>query len=246
MDNHPDPAEEGSKFTGSGYPGVMISLPRPESSSSRRLLVGLAAVLLSLALGSCAPYGRIWTPAGVERLRAAWFSEITSHGQKSIVLLLANSDLDCSAPDSQDPDAIREAQYQLANALTREGARIVGLQLFAANTHQWKGEYEILNPLDPAALAGSTPRQAQALYLSINEAVAEEMDGIYRQYSFEDKVEMLGVPEPGDVSIEEASGEQMDGAFYLPSIDVSGTFHASACDAESTLIGRFYGEGLLD
>jgi hypothetical protein len=205
----------------------------------------LALALLLPCLGACAPYGRLYTSDGVERLQAAWFSRLDFHGVPSVVFLLANSQLECSLPDTDDPAALRDAQYEIVNAFTREGARIVGLQLLGHDTASWPGVYEITRPLALAALEGDRPRQAQALYLSVEEARAEEIDGLYRSYLVEDQEEVYGVPEPGTVTLETLDAETATGAFYFPAIDVSGNFRASACDPRSTVISKLYGEGYL-
>jgi hypothetical protein len=208
---------------------------RPPSRFRRRALGFAVAVVL---LGACAPYGRIFTASGNDRLRTAWYAEMPLAGKSSLVVLLANSRLDCTMPDATSPTAVKSAQEEIYLAMNREGARVVGLQLLSVDPSDWSGRYTVVADFAKAVLSSDTPRLAQAMYIGVDEAEVENLDGIYRSYYAPDPVYVFGVPAPGDVNVK-ASNDTVSGDFSLDAIDVSGTFEAESCSSESSILETF-------
>lgn len=181
-----------------------------------------------LLLGACAPYGTIATPAGADRLRAAWHLETEEDGHSVMLLVLANSPLPCGLPEGASTSDVEDLALDYNYAISREGARITAHKLYSSISG-WEGRYPVQASVDPAALDAVEPRASEALYLGINEAEAQESHGLYRQYEARDADLVYEVEAPGEVVVEEEDDEALEGTFSLDSLDVSGTFHTTGC-----------------
>lgn len=205
-----------------------------------------ACSLLLLALSACAPWGRIHTPRGSDRLRSAWSLATLWSGVSTRVLFLSTSTVPCGPPDTQDPDAITAADMELAQAWTREGSQILVFALFSDHTSGWSGSYPVVEVVSPVALDVTEPHAALAAYHAVWEAEVSEEDGLYREYAIVEEQLRLPVPDPGTLTWEE-SGDIASGTFALDSLDVSGDFQAEACpEGEDSLLASYLLAALLN
>ncbi len=194
-----------------------------------------------LALTGCAPWGWIHSPEGSTRLRAALHAWSSDAGRPVLAILLANSQMECTDPDYGDPQEQEQALLEQTYAMTREGARIVGLELFNLDTTSWIGSFPLQAEIDTDQPDEDTPRLARALYLAVYESEAMESHGLYRYYSSSDMDLIYWVDEPGTVDLEQiASG--IRGSFSLQALDVSGTFKTQSCAADTDIFQQM---GLL-
>lgn len=184
---------------------------------------------LLLLLAACSPYGWISTPLDTDRLRTAWHYEWTGEDGPVLLLGLANSPLPCAVPSTLSSEEAAQLTLDYWNAVTREGARVVGLKLYTS-AEAWTGRYPVSEIVDTSAFDDLEPRGAEALYIGVNEATAQEMHGLYRLYEPTDKDEVFQVEAPGEVVVEK-EGSRMEGTFSLDSLDVSGSFKTEPCDA---------------
>ncbi len=201
----------------------------------------LGAATLSLPLffacAGCAPHGWLHTPQGDERLQSALHvNSVDGIGRTNgILIILANSELPCSLPSVNDPDAITEADQAYYFALYREGARIVVLYLYNWES-DWTGSYPVIENPDENALDVVEPRAAGAIYHAVLEAAVTEDDGLYREYEvLQEQYEEVG--EPGSVNLDVVE-DSLEGSFSLDSIDVSGSFRTEHC-GDATDIMRY-------
>lgn len=190
-------------------------------------------MLLFLILYACAPYGRINTPMGSERLRSAWYMEING----GLGILLSSSEVSCSLPTSENPEEISKALQDFYLAINREGSQLMAFILYNYNPRSWEGYYPISDAPDIDALDEVDPRVAQATYRSVDEARLEYQAGLYREYEPTDYTYVAKVEGPGHVTVEKYETNQtLEGWFSLDALDVSGTFDAQPCESDNSEI----------
>ena len=185
---------------------------------------------LMVALGY-AP-GFLRGPDGREPLRAAWFGVVDQvQPLANVTVLLSNSDLLCEVPDSTDPGEIEEALTRQAAGLYREGAEVLMFSLYSEE-EDWEGAYEISE-------GGARPdRDVAVTWWHVIEAVVESQNGVLVSYTPGDApgdyVFVPRVPSPGSIEVLKTD-DTLTGSFVLDSLDLSGSFEASPCDADSAL-----------
>lgn len=194
---------------------------------------GSLLVLAALG-GGCAPWGRIYTPQGEDRLLAAWHTVSTESGVPVLLMVLANSPLECGLPDTEDNDEITDATLEYYHARTREGARLVGLKLYALETGDWEGRYDVRSDLEATDLTDADPRAAFAIYIGVEEAITLELHGLYRLYEPTEETRIYGAEGPGEVVLS-SFDDEAEGLFSLESIDVSGSFRTESCGEVDTV-----------
>ncbi len=200
-------------------------------------MLGLLSVA-PILLAGCA-VGAIHSPTGDDALRTA----LSFPWQDSLLLLLANSPLDCVPEESDDPNQLTLDLLAREAALTREGARIVFAQLWRYQQDDWTGFFPVhadASVSPDAYLDGTHRGVATALYYGVEEAVLGSLDGLERTY---DPVVAVQVEEDAPSYFRVFhDGERLWGTFQLAGADVGGWFRAAPCEEVDLL----YWMDLLD
>ncbi|MCB9795180.1 MAG: hypothetical protein H6741_20955 [Alphaproteobacteria bacterium] len=187
--------------------------------------------MLLLLLTACTP-GRIDSSLGPDELRSAYYTVIEGEDADVMNLLLLNSELPCDiTPALEDPALRDEALTQLYVAFTREGARVVYVELHRwFNAESWQGYYPLYDADDVDHLLTATaPFAARGLYMGVNEAAVTEEDGLYREYT-PTEVEFGWADEPSELRVSR-DGDTIAGQFGFNHLDVSGRFRAEPCES---------------
>lgn len=205
----------------------------------------MTALLLLVACNA----GFIRTPSRTDWLISAWWSEaplvevddqVVDESETALWVLLANSDIPCELRASDDPDERVRESINLAAAVTRDGARLVLLQLQRYQVSSWDGIYPLYEDPGPHRLDLANPRVGGGLYFYVDEArLSAESEGLVRAYEpvvfgpldADGALDMV-VKEPGEARIEgDATGDvAVRGTFRFDDLDASGSFRAQHCD----------------
>ncbi len=184
-------------------------------------------MLLAL-LGACS-VGTLLSSEGREPLRAAWYA---ASEEAPTLLLLSNSSLLCELPESDDPAEIEAVLARQQAGLTREGAKLLYLELDAAQG-DLVGSYDVAPDGEDASV-----RSMRAVWWQVVEAKVEAREGIVVAYEPGGELgDVEYVPRVGDPATLEILAEDglVSGRFDLGSLDISGRFEATACAPDASL-----------
>jgi hypothetical protein len=202
-------------------------------------MIRCCTLLAAVTLAACSPQGWLRSERGAERIRTAFHLNTSYYGERAKAVVLSNSHFPCSLPDTQDPDAITQAEAEYLMAYSREGSMLVAFVLFSHEDGSWSGRYPVDEAASPFGLDEVEPRAAMAAFRAVWEAEVSEEDGLYREYEPVVEEQHIPVEGPGEISVQESGdGERFEGSFTLDSIDVSGRFETRECvDGDGDLLG---------
>ncbi len=187
--------------------------------------------MLAWTLLGCAA-GSIETPTHDDQLHTAWYQTIQSGDDVRMLVALANSDIPCEEPETDDPAQLIRENLAIYSSVTRENARIVMLDLYRYVLEEsWVGHYPVHLDADvawPSYVNATHPHVAGARYRGIDEAEVTTDDGLYRLYEPVDYVDVV-VDAPAEVIISR-DREKVWGEFHFDTQDVSGRFRAKRCE----------------
>ena len=187
-----------------------------------------------LLLLGCAAGNLSWSE-GSAPVMTAWALEQPGEERDELYLLISNSELSSCRFDLGDIEAIdsssqEETAQELALMLYREGSRIAYLHLYRFRQDTWEGTFPLSSEPVNAVLDDRDPFAAEAAWWAMLEARVVQDNGLIRSYEPVEYEVEVDVP-AGDVQIDR-DGERLHGRFGLETLDVSGTFKASRCDAD--------------
>jgi hypothetical protein len=185
-------------------------------------------------LGGCAE-GRAWWSGETARLRTALVKTDMDQGVFRARVFLSTGLFSCALPNTDRPVAEVHDSYQdLITGACREGSVHMSVQLLRRGGEDWTGTYQGLGGSRGDTLPDGVRRASDVSWYSVEEAYLVEYANLDRAYVIEDQDLQIDAGDGGEVRIDR-DREGLSGHLWFPIPDVSATFKAEACGADSTL-----------
>ena len=175
-----------------------------------------------------------------EILRTALARHEVVDGVAHASIVLSNGLFECELPKHDDPARAQQALQNLVTGACREGAKHVTLQLWREPGGSWEGDYTGIGGGGPLDLSKKTPRVADAVYYSVDEAFLAQLEDLDRAYYVEERTLVSGASDNGAIRIDH-SGSVMRGSVALPDVDVLAEFEAEWCTGTASLMRMLEG-----
>lgn len=186
----------------------------------------LCAKMLVLLL-ACAS-GSLYHPEGSDPLQTALVRERPTDGRTTF--LLSNSRIPCDLTTDEDPQVRAQQLLEITTAACREGARHILVNLYTSPDLAMEGLYPIVPDADLVAAIASEGRLATARLIEVREAALVSQEGLARQYTVEDLLDLHAGYGSVDIT---SYNRRVSGRFSVPEALTDGSFRAEICPEQS-------------